>query len=101
MTTKIIGQDLLATIKAVHVEYCGRIPNGYAERLQLWVEDWIYQSETIEVEDWRIEAEFTCDPEISGPEAQRRAVVELGHILYLESLDYVDPEYGVATSPIA
>ena len=98
--TTTIDQTLLKTIKGVQVEYFGSVPDWYTDELQLFIENWIYESDSIVVESWRIEQEIEADPEISNAEAQRCAVVELGH-QFLETLENDSPDYDcVMVSPI-
>ena len=100
MNTKI-DQELLKTIKGVQVEYCGRSPGSYTDELQRFVENWLYESDSILIESWRIEEEIEADPEITNAEAQRRAVVELGHLKFLETLENDNLAYdSVMVSPI-
>ena len=100
MNTKI-DQELLKTIKGVQVEYCGRAPESYTNDLERFVENWIYESDSVVVESWRIAEELEADPEISNAEAQRRAVVEFGHLKFLETLENDSPDYDcVMVSPI-
>ena len=95
-----IGQDVLKTINGVCVEYMGQVPSDHVEQVERFINDFLYESETIEIETWRIDEELKADPEINRLEAQRRAVVQLGHLRFLESLDY-EAEYfeKVAVSP--
>ena len=99
--TTTIDQTLLKTIKGVQVEYCGRVPESYTSALELFIANWIYESSTIAIESWRIADELESDPEISNAEAQRRAVVELGHLKFLETLENDNLAYdSVMVSPI-
>ena len=99
--TTTIDQTLLKTIKGVQVECCGRSPGSYTDELQRFVENWLYESDSIVVESWRIEQEIEADPEISNAEAQRRAVVELAHLKFLETLENDNLAYDcVCVSPI-
>ena len=99
--TTTIDQTLLETIKGVQVECCGRSPGSYTDELQRFVENWIYESDSVLIESWRVEQEIEADPEISNAEAQRRAVVELGHLKFLETLENDSPDYDcVMVSPI-
>ena len=101
MNTKI-DQTLLETIKGVQVECCGRSPGSYTSELQRFVENWLYESDSVLIESWRIENELEADPEISNAEAQRRAVVELGHLEFLETLENDNLAYdSVCVSPIS
>lgn len=83
-----IGQDVLKTINGVCVEYMGQVPADHIEQAERFINDFLYESKSIEVETWRIDEELKADPEITRLEAQRRAVVQLGHLRFLESLDY-------------
>ena len=98
--TVTIGQDVLKTINGVCVEYMGQVPSDHVEQVESFINDFLYESETIEVATFRIDEELEADPEINRLEAQRRAVVQLGHLRFLESLDY-EAEYfeKVAVSP--
>jgi hypothetical protein len=95
-----IGQDVLKTINGVCVEYMGQVPADHIEQAERFINDFLYESKSIEVETWRMDEELKADPEITRLEAQRRAVVQLGHLRFLESLDY-EAEYfdKVAVSP--
>ena len=96
-----IDQTLLKTIKGVQVEYCGSVPDWYTDELELFIENWIYESDSVLVESWRIENELEADPEISNAEAQRRAVVNLGHLEFLKTLENDNLAYDcVCVSPI-
>ena len=100
--TTTIDQTLLKTIKGIQVECCGRSPGSYTDELQRFVENWIYESDSVLIESWRVEQEIEADPEISNAEAQRRAVVELGHLKFLETLENDSPDYDcVMVSPIS
>ena len=99
--TTTIDQTLLETIKGVQVEYCGKVPESYTSELERFVGNWIYESDSIRLESWRIAEELEADPGISNAEAQRRAVVELGHLKFLETLEGDNLAYdSVAVSPI-
>ena len=99
--TTTIDQTLLKTIKGVQVEYFGSVPDWYTDELQLFIENWIYESDSIVVESWRIEQEIEADEEISNAEAQRRAVVEFGHLKFLETLENDNLAYDcVCVAPI-
>lgn len=99
--TTTIDQALLKTIKGVHTEYFGSVPDWYTDELELFIENWLYESDSVLIESWRIEQEIEADPEISNAEAQRRAVVELGHLKFLETLENDSPDYDcVMVSPI-
>jgi len=100
MTT--IGSETLATIRGVHVEHSGRVPSDHLNELERFVESWIYESSTIEVETWRVEEHLAADEAIARVEAERRAVVDLGHLRFLESLDF-EAQYfeSVAATPIS
>ena len=99
--TRNISRDILATIKAVQVEYCGRVPKGYTEEMQQYIESWIYGLEQLTIDQQRIDDELLwADFSISELEAIQRAVVEIGYINWLDSLDY-DADYGVALSVIS
>tara|TARA_B100000424_G_scaffold170318_1_gene131195 strand:- start:268 stop:573 length:306 start_codon:yes stop_codon:yes gene_type:complete len=96
-----IDQELLKTIKGVQVEYWGRVPESYTSELERFIANWVYESDSILIESWRIEEEIEADPEISNAEAQRRAVVELGHLKFLETLENDNLAYdSVMVSPI-
>ena len=97
--SRTVGSEILETITGVQVEYCGRVPKGYPEELQQFVETWVYEQETISVEQWFIDEELTADPDITELEAIQRAVIEIGYLAWLNSLDY-DANFGVALSPI-
>ena len=85
----------------MQVEYWGRVPESYTSELERFIANWIYESAFILIESWRIEQEIEADPEISNAEAQRRAVVELGHLEFLETLENDNLAYDcVCVSPI-
>ena len=100
--TTTIDKALLKTINGVCVEYMGQVPADHIAQAESFINDFLYESKTIEVETWRIDEELKADPEITRPEAQRRAVVQLGHLRFIESLDY-DARYfeKVSVSPIS
>ena len=100
--TTTIDKALLETIYGVSVEYMGQVPSDHIDQVERFINDFLYESDTIEVEAWRIDEELEADPEINRPEAQRRAVVQLGHLRFIESLDY-DARYfeKVSVSPIS
>ena len=100
--TTTIDKALLETIKGVHVEYCGSVPESYTSDVQRFIENWIYEAVFILIEPWRIADALKADPEISNAEAQRRAVVELGHLEFLKTLENDNLSYdSVAVSPIS
>ena len=97
-----IDKELLKTIKGVQVEYFGDVPDSYTSELERFVENWLYESDSVRLESWRIAEELEADPEISNAEAQRRAVVELGHLEFLETLENDNLAYdSVCVSPIS
>ncbi len=102
MTTKDalipVNRCTLDLIRGVHVEYCGLVPAGHVDQVQEFVEGFVYDG-GITVEAWRIAEELEIEPGISRQEAVCRAVVELGHLRFLESLDW-DCNYNVAVAPI-
>ena len=98
--SRTVGTEILETLKGVQVEYCGRVPKGYPEELRQFIESWIYELEQLTLDQQRIDDELMwSDFSISELEAIQRAVVEVGYIKWLDSLDY-DADYGVALSPI-
>ena len=85
--TKKISPELLQTIKGVHVDYYSSVPDSYLTQLQDFIENWLFENESIKIESWRIQEELSIDDEISLEEAQRQAVVELGYALFLETTE--------------
>tara|TARA_B100000519_G_C14124466_1_gene382110 strand:- start:542 stop:847 length:306 start_codon:yes stop_codon:yes gene_type:complete len=97
-----IDQELLKTIKGVQVECWGRVPESYTSELERFIANWVYESDSILIESWRIEQEIEADPEISNAEAQRLAVVNLGHLEFLKTLENDNLAYdSVCVSPIS
>ena len=93
-----VDRSTLDLIRGVDVEYCGSVPAGHLDEVQEFIEGFVYDGD-ITVEAWRIAEELDIEPGISSQEAVCRAVVELGHLRFLESLDW-DCDYEVAVAPI-
>ena len=99
--SRTVGSEILETITGVQVEYCGRVPKGYTEEMPQYIESWIYGLEQLTIDQKRIDDELMWSEfSISELEAIQRAVVEIGYINWLDSVDY-DADYGIALSVIS
>lgn len=98
--TEVIDKDLLETIKGVHLDYSSNVREKHLDALQSFIEQWIYESTSVTIDTWRIQEEYMEGASIE--QAQRQAVVELGHLRFLESHpDLQSSLEHVAASPVS